>query len=42
MTITGTLAWVIVYGIVRDGFFIDRQKEKGWSLPRFERFQAPG
>ncbi len=30
MTITGTLGW----GIVHDGLFIDRQREKGWRPPR--------
>ena len=29
MAITGTLVW----GIVHDGLFIDRQREKGWSPP---------
>ena len=44
MAITGTLVW----GIVHDGLFIDRQREKGLSLPRppwrprFEHVEASG
>ena len=47
MVITGTLIW----GVVQDCLFIDRQRENGWRVPRgnpplqrqrFEYVEAPG